>query len=450
MDYLEYLWGKINSMNRFHLLVAAASSGTGKTTFTLGLLRALLNRGYSVQPFKTGPDYIDTKFHQLACGRESVNLDSFMMSANHIQHLYSKYAASSEACVVEGAMGLFDGYERMKGSSAQVAEILDLPIVLLVNAERTAYSVAPLIYGFKHFRPNLNIAAVVFNRVSSDTQFRYLQDACSDVELPCLGYLPRMKDLEIPSRHLGLSLDSLLGDLPDRVASLIEKHIDMDSLMEICQFDPSQLPHGQAPDPLTPLTEAPLRIAVARDAAFNFIYKENIERLRELGTILFFSPLYDTDLPDADLLYLPGGYPEYYLGQLAGNMRLKNQIRAYAEGGGRLLAECGGMMYLCNSITDSEGMSHEMCGLIDATATMQQMRLHLGYRTMDYRGEQWRGHEFHYSKLLEPQSKSVVQQYNARAEAVETALYRYKNTLASYTHLYWGESNLLALFDQGY
>ena len=188
------------------LLIGAATSGSGKTTFTMGLLRALHKRGLRVQPFKCGPDYIDTQFHTLAADHESVNLDTWMASNTHVQHLYNKYGDGADVCVTEGVMGLFDGYQRMQGSSAEIARLLNIPVVLIVSARSTAYSVAPLIYGFKHFNPAVKIAGIVFNQVSSPSHFAYLREACVDAGVECLGYLPMTEGLKIPSRHLGLTL----------------------------------------------------------------------------------------------------------------------------------------------------------------------------------------------------------------------------------------------------
>ena len=197
------------------ILIGAASSGSGKTTFTLGLLRALKKRGISVQPYKCGPDYIDTQYHGLAAGRESVNLDLFMGGEEHVKEIFARYSQGVEACVVEGVMGLFDGYSKMRGSSAEIAQVLDIPVLLIVNAKSCAYSVAPIIYGYKNFNPQVKIAGVVFNMVGSASHYATLKDACQELGVPVLGYLPKNGGIEIPSRHLGLSLDEefLFGEV---------------------------------------------------------------------------------------------------------------------------------------------------------------------------------------------------------------------------------------------
>lgn len=418
------------------LLIGALRSGSGKTTFTMGLLKALSDRGLQVQPFKCGPDYIDPQFHTLATGRASVNLDTWLASEAHVRELYGRYGDDADLCVTEGVMGLFDGYDRMRGSSAELALLLGLPVLLLVDAPSAAYTMAAQLHGIRQFRPELKLAGVIFNRPSSERHRRILEAAAADAGIPCLGFLPRRDDLEIPSRHLGLTLDTkqVMETQIARAAALVADHIDLDALLKAVQvpFHPA----GRSD-----CRPANLRIAVARDAAFNFIYRENLAQLERLGKVQYFSPLAGGPLPEADLVYLPGGYPELFLEKLRSHSDLIAQIRAYAEAGGRMLAECGGMMYL----------SRTVCGILPFECTMEGARLHLGYRRIVLAsGSQWRGHEFHYSRIADqPEVKlpSVAVQYNAAGERVDTPLYRYKNVLAGYTHLYWGEADLMKLWE---
>lgn len=426
------------------LLTGALNSGSGKTTFTMGLLRALNRRGLRVQPFKCGPDYIDTKFHGVATGRDSVNLDTWLASEDHVREVYSRYGEDADACVVEGVMGLFDGYDRMKGSSAEIAMLLGIPVLLVVNARSSAYTVAAQLHGVATFRPGLRLAGVVFNQVGSPKHERMLREACEDAGLRCFGCLPREEGLEVPSRHLGLTIaaENRMNAWIDRAADLVEHHVDIQALMEACETPFI----ARAAAPAAPGT---LRIAVARDAAFNFIYRENIDRLSELGTVTFFSPLAGDPLPPADLVYLPGGYPELFADELSSRRELMEQLRKYAEAGGRILAECGGMIYLSLIIVCAGGGSFRMCGILPFTATMEGARLHLGYRSVaDGAGHSWKGHEFHYSSLENPLAlPSSAVQYDAQGQSVPTPLYRYRNVIAGYTHLYWGESNILYLWD---
>ena len=210
------------------ILIGAATSGSGKTTFTMGLLRALTRRGLRVQPFKCGPDYIDTQFHSIAAGAESVNLDTWMASAQHVREVFARYSAGADAAVIEGVMGLFDGYDRMRGSSAEIAALLDVPVLLVVNARSTAYSVAALLHGFRSFRPDVRIAGVVFNQVASESHYAFLRDAAADAGVRSLGWIPRTEGIEVPSRHLGLTigLEQEISALADRAADLIEHNGD--------------------------------------------------------------------------------------------------------------------------------------------------------------------------------------------------------------------------------
>lgn len=424
-------------------LVAAASSGSGKTTFTLGLLRALNRRGLTVQGFKCGPDYIDPKFHRLACGRESVNLDLFMMSPEHVQAVYARHSAGSDAAVLEGVMGLYDGYVRDQGSSAEVAATLGLPTILLIDARSSAFSVGAILYGMRHFRTTSEVVGVVFNRVASESHYRFLREAAEEAGVVPLGYLPKTQLLEVPSRHLGLSLEELstLDALPETVADLIEQHVQLDRLLELIQ----------RPRPVL-REEAPLsavegmKVAVARDQAFNFIYAENLRRLSQLGELVYFSPLANEAVPASDLVYLPGGYPEFYLDQLATADQTRLTLRDHVQRGGKVLAECGGMMYLCRELRDEQGQAYPMAGILELEATMEQMRLRLGYRKLLLGGQEWRGHEFHYSRIATGEEPTKGQQRSARDEEVPTLLYAKGNVRAGYTHLYFGEANPLDLF----
>ena len=423
-----------------HLLIGAASSGSGKTTFTLGLLRALKNRSLRVQPFKCGPDYIDTRHHRMAAGSPSINLDRYMMSDLHVRDLYARYTAGTDVAVTEGVMGLFDGYDGMQGSSAEIACMLQIPVVLIVNAKSTAYSVAPLLYGFKHFNKGIKVVGAVFNFVASENHYSFLKQACEDAGVEALGYLPKRADVEIPNRHLGLSLDEdfCFEEFADRVAELVEKHVNIDRLLELTNVPESihsPLEKGQR------VCHLPLRTAVARDAAFNFVYEENIRYLHDLGEVVYFSPLKDASLPAADFVYFPGGYPELHLATLSANKPMLESVRRYAEGGGRLLAECGGMMYLSDGIRDKDGTAYTMAGVLHQSATMENMKLRLGYRTLLYKDFRLKGHEFHYSRLAEQKNPlpSCAVAYTAKGVETDTPLYRLKNVLAGYTHLYWAD-----------
>lgn len=426
--------------NYSSFLIAATNSGCGKTTVTVGLLRALSRRGYAIRPFKCGPDYIDTQYHRIAAGVDSVNLDSRFTSPDHLRRVYAHYAASIN--VVEGVMGLFDGYDHAKGSSAEVAALLHLPVILIVNARSMAYSAAAIIHGFATFSKDIHVAGVIFNQVGSERHASFLRQACDDTNVPCLGCLPRIKEMEMPSRHLGLSLDNerRINAMIELAADAVEQHVDIDQLISLSNLKPeSNQKPALFPDPswgANPLIcPKPLRISVARDAAFNFTYLENLDRLRKLGTITFFSPIADSQLPPTEFLYLPGGYPEFFLKELSSNSEMKASVSQYIEAGGKCLAECGGMMYLCDHIVGIDGQEYPMVGVLRQNATFQDMHLHLGYRQWEgttTEGEpfSFNGHEFHYSTIIENR----------------TPIYNYKNLRASYIHLYWGDKDILNLW----
>ena len=556
-------------------LIAAPTSGSGKTTVARGLMALFRRKGYRVQPFKCGPDYIDTKFHERVCGRPSINLDTFMASEEHVRHLFRHSGADADVCIVEGMMGLFDGYDRWRGSAYEIARVLGLPVVLVVDARSAAYSVAPLLYGFLHFREDVRIAGVIYNKVGSERHAKMLRQVSDDLGVTCLGCLPKQKELEVEGRYLGLDFsiglprtntESSLGNglprtnteyslgnglprtdtegslgnglprtdtegslgnglprtdteyslgnglprtdteyslgnglprtdtegslgngLPrtDTEGELFERFIAWEQLLafhatsslprhspcndEFCsglQENVQSVPSSPCPPlsarcdetaPCPPVSArcheaAPCqpvsarchettpwqceKALVARNAeSFSFVYQETLDRL---GNVTFFDPEKDVPcLDNIDLLYLPGGYPEKHAEALVANEACRQAIRQYALRGGRIVAECGGMMYLCQRILTDEG-DYPMCGVLPYTITARKAdrRLSLGYRQFTLDGVEYRGHEFHYSQFLGEIPPSAVQVYDAKGQPVPTPVFRYHNVLASYTHLY--------------
>lgn len=424
-----------------HFLISAPSSNSGKTTLTLGLLRVLKKRGFNVQSFKCGPDYIDTHHHTTASGNPGINLDIFMASEAHVRDVYDAYSAAADISVTEGVMGLFDGADKMSGSSAAIAELLDIPVILVINAKSMAYSAAPLLYGFKNFHKGIRVVGAIFNFVNSDSHYRFLQDACADVGIQALGYLPRNEKMEIPSRHLGLhmSAETDYEGIIEKLAEEIPKTIDINLLLEISSSGTANK-HLSKTLTGTSISCKKYNIAVARDEAFTFTYHQNIEVLSSLGEITFFSPIHDKTMPETDFLYLPGGYPELFAAALSSNETMLKSIRSYCLQGGLVLAECGGLMYLGKQMITADGIGFPMAGVLDCVSTMENTKLTLGYRTMQWHDLQIKGHEFHYSRLLpHSQSTEPVTIANAKGIEVETRLYRKLNTFASYMHIYWGE-----------
>ena len=465
------------------ILIAAPSSGSGKTTIARGLMALLVQRGFCVQPFKCGPDYIDTKFHEAVCGRPSVNLDTFMATPDHVRELFCRYTLGGAAApewarrpadvaVVEGMMGLFDGYDRDLGSCSEVARVLDLPVVLVVDARSAAYSMAALLQGFLHFRAGVRIAGVIFNKVGSQRHQQMLREVADEVGVPCLGCIPKQAALEQGSRYLGLDFSEDTNN--DELLRTLSECLDLQALLEstTCGTQKYHLWYKEVPPVVFAQTSC--RILVARNAeSFSFVYQETIDLLSSLGSVAFFDPEEEEsgrclagnfgnrsagnsgnrsaeefgNRPAEEsgiclsgepftLLYLPGGYPEKHLEALVRAEKTRRFVHDFAAAGGRIIAECGGMMYLCRSILTDEGEA-AMCGVLpyDVSARKADRRLSLGYRRFELEGQEMRGHEFHYTQFAQPAPASVVQVMNAKGEPVATPILRSGNVLASYTHL---------------
>ena len=370
------------------LILAAPSSGAGKTTVTLGLLRALRDRGVAVRGAKSGPDYIDGRFHEAASGAPCPNLDAWAMPPETIRGL----AAGPGTLLIEGAMGLFDAAADGRGAVADLARLLALPVVLVVDAARMAQSVRPLVRGFAAEDPAVRVAGVILNRVGSDRHEAMLRDACS---LPVLGAVRRDADLALPSRHLGLVQAEERADLDvvlDRAAAAVARAVDLDALLALA----APLPRA-APPRWDPPAQ---RIALARDDAFRFSYPHVLDAWRAGGAeVVPFSPLADEPAPDADLVVLPGGYPELHAGRLAAAARFLASLQGRAVHG-----ECGGYMVMGDGLVDADGRRHAMAGLVRLETSFAARRLHLGYRRARLEAGPlaggWAGHEFHYATIL--------------------------------------------------
>jgi cobyrinic acid a,c-diamide synthase len=415
------------------LIVAAPASGSGKTTVTLGLLRALRRRGIALRAAKSGPDYIDPRFHEAACGAPCVNLDAWAMGEARLRAL----AGGDGMLVVEGAMGLFDGAPpEGKGSTADLARLLKLPVVLVVDAARMAQSVAPLAAGFARHDPAVRIAGVVLNRVGSERHREMLARALDRVGLPVLGALPRADGLSHPSRHLGLVQAEERPDLDaflDRAADLAERHLDLDGLLALAGGH--DIPAREGPRVRPPAQ----RIAVARDAAFAFAYPHLLADWRAAGAeVRFFSPLADEAVPPADLVVLPGGYPELHAGRLAGATVFMQSLRSACEHAD-IYGECGGYMTLGDALVDAEGRSHAMAGLLPLVTTFQARRLQLGYRQVEgsegpFAGR-WTAHEFHYATTLRAEGEPLFRAWDAEGAELAPMGLRHGRVAGSFAHL---------------
>ena len=431
-------------------VVAAPHSGAGKTTVTLALLAAFRARGLAVQAFKAGPDYIDPAHHARLTGRPTHNHDSWMLPLEVNTRIFDQGSSGADVSVVEGVMGLYDGVDgvRPEGSTAHIALLLDLPVVLVVDARSMARSAAALVQGFSNFEPGVRIAGVIWNRVGSPSHRRILDEALASAGLaPSLGALPRDSSVSLPERHLGLVTPEDAG-LPDHfarsLARFAEDHVALDELLRIA---------GQAvrSSSVTPAASAGgIRIGVPRDAAFCFYYEENLRLLRqEAGEVVFFRPTDGDGVPpDLDGLYLGGGYPEAHAQKLSRNEAFLSGIRELHRAGRPIYAECGGFMALCREMEDLEGNRRPMAGIFPVTVRMDARGFRLGYREVRVEGVRRlhglvaRGHEFHYSRV-ETMPEAIRRAYrvwNARGEELEPEGYVAGNTLAGYIHLHFGSN----------
>jgi len=393
-------------------MIAAAGSGSGKTTVTLALLRYLRRRGLVVGSAKVGPDYIDPRFHEAASGRPCFNLDPWAMRAGTLARLAERVADGVELVLVEGVMGLFDGATDGTGSTADLAALTGWPVVLVVDVKAQAQSAAALVHGFATWRRDLTLAGVILNRVGGPGHAELVRAALAPLGLPVLGAIPRQTELTVPERHLGLVQAGEHGDLEaflNRAADHIGALVDTEALRALARparVDSAAAEGGDLPPPLGQ------RIAVASDAAFAFAYPHLLAGWRAQGAELVpFSPLAD-QAPDgtADALYLPGGYPELHAGRLAGNRTFLEGVRAAAARGAVVFGECGGYMALGRGLVDGAGERHALAGLLplETSFAPERRRLHLGYRRAVTRqagplgpaGTPWRGHEFHYAAVL--------------------------------------------------
>ncbi len=437
-------------MNVPRLIIAGTHSGVGKTTVTLAILAALKARGRQVQPFKAGPDFIDPGHHTAATGRLSRNLDGWMLGEAVNCDIFTRAAADADISIIEGMMGLFDGSSPVNeiGSTAELAKQLDAPVLLVIDGSAMARSVAALVSGYANFDPAVRVAGVLFNRISSEGHYKLLKEAVEqETDVVVVGYLRPDSAVTIADRHLGLvtAMEQGTGDLYGKLAKAAEETVDLDRverLAQVCRELPAAISHSMIRS-----HGRTVRIGVAQDQVFCFYYPDNLELLEAAGAELVkFSPLNDQVLPDVDMLYLGGGYPELHGEALAGNVTMRTAIRKFAELGGTIYAECGGMMYLTQAIRDFAGTSHEMVGLFSAETVMQKLGLTLGYRTVELSQDcilgasatSVRGHEFHYSTLV-PKGRLdyACALRDAREESKGLDGLVAGNALALYTHLHF-------------
>lgn len=393
------------------LMIAAPRSGSGKTLLTLGLMRGLRRQGLHVAGAKNGPDYIDPAFHAAATGQPSVNLDTWAMAPQDLLYLAARAAGDADLLIAEGSMGLFDGVPAAAGrtgASADLAALLGLPVILLVDVSGQAQSAAAIVKGCMAYDPRVKIAGVILNRISSERHLRLIQGAVEALGAPVLGALPRAEALALPERHLGLVQAGETADLEarlERIADFVTAHVDMPALTEAA-LPLSLLGLSQGLGALPPPGQ---RIAIARDAAFSFLYPHLLAGWRAAGAdILWFSPLADeAPAAGADICWLPGGYPELHAGPIAGAGRFLAGLRAFAERK-PVHGECGGYMVLGAGLEDASGVTHAMAGLLGVVTSFAKRRMNLGYRAARLLSDgplgpaatRLRGHEFHYASVV--------------------------------------------------
>ena len=438
------------------LVVAGTSSGVGKTTFTVGLVRALRSRGLKVAVFKCGPDYLDPTYHARAAGATSHNLDGWMMGGEAVVSTFVRASEGADIAIIEGVMGLFDGASatEQSGSTAEIAKWLDAPVLLVVDASGMARSVAAVGRGFAEFDRELRLAALICNRVGSKGHLEILKEASAHP--PVIGGLPKEASAAFPERHLGLrSADELaVADaLFSRWSELVNQWCDLDGIISLAAKAGTL--QTDAPIAQAAGREGKCAIGVACDEAFHFYYEDNLARLENAGARLVrFSPIRDVRLPVVDGLYLGGGYPEAHAAELERNAAMREQIAEFAARGGVIYAECGGLMYLCSKLQTLDGSIYRMCGVVPARTIMCERLQALGYveaRTLNDSifgpaGVGFRGHQFRYSRL-EPLSPNTAPAFAIRrrrdgAESEEG--FSLNNVIASYVHAHWASNPSMA------
>ena len=442
-------------MSNRRIVIAGTHSGVGKTTITLGLLAALRARGQHVQPFKVGPDFIDPSHHRVAAGRPSRNLDSWLMDDATNLELFARASSGADIAVIEGMMGLFDGFSgrNEQGSAAHMAKLLHAPVVLVVDAAAMARSAGAMVLGYQLFDPQVDVRGVIFNRAGSAGHFEMLKEAVeSRTSVKVLGYLLRDASLSMPERHLGLvpQAEHDQAELYGRIAERLEQTIDLDALLALAESE--ALPAVAAKLFAGESAATVARIGVALDEAFNFYYEDNLELLRHHGAQLVpFSPVHDARIPEVDLLYIGGGFPELFTAPLAGNAAMAESIRAFAREGGPIYAECGGLMYLGESLQPFDGEPARMLGLLPVRTRMTRERLSIGYTEASVEapnliaraGEQLRGHEFHWSEWEAAGSPQATYTLRRRGQTKPDG-FSAGRVLGSYLHLHFGSQPWVA------
>lgn len=441
-------------MENPRILIAGTHSGAGKTTLTLGLMAAFIKRGVRVQGFKCGPDYIDPAYHTAITRRPSRNLDSWMMSHDLVRQVFHHGSRGGDLSIIEGVMGLYDGKNPTsdEGSSAEISLITKTPVILVMNIKSMARSAAAIVKGFQSLNPKVNIVGVIANFAGSKGHGELVRQAIEqECGIPLLGVLTADQQIAIPERHLGLLPAMERGELEGlftRLADLMEENMDLDSILTLAQEVEELEYSGIEYDPFLSTKETSLvRIAVARDGAFNFYYPENLELLEAAGAeLVYFSPVAGESVPeDVDGLYIGGGFPEEFAEQLGRNQKVSHSVKVAIQQGMPTLAECGGFMYLTEELENTDGTCYPMAGVIPGRTVMEKRLVALGYREVTglrdnflLEGTKARGHEFHYS-IFQPGSLPLKPAYMSKGlrKDGEEGVVATGNLVAGYTHLHF-------------
>jgi len=441
------------------MVIAGTHSGVGKTTAALGIMAALKRRGLSVQPFKVGPDFIDPGHHETICKVPSRNLDGWMVGKASTMSTFAEHSCATDIAVIEGVMGLFDGYRGSggDGSTAQIARWLKASVILVIDARGMSGSAAALLYGFQHYDRGLDIAGVIFNRMGSADHYQWLKTIIEKkCNLPVIGHLPTESSLSIPERHLGLvSAPELVlkKKFIERLALLFERYLDLDLLLKISSPVEKKFLQARGLHATSRHAVPSVRIGIAHDEAFFFYYQDNLDLLRHMGAeLIYFSPLHDRALPHhLDGIYIGGGYPELFAPALEANVTMRKELKRFAVNGGVIYAECGGLMYLGKGIENFDNALYSMVGIFHFTAVMHPRLTHLGYYTvralrgtiLARRGDRARGHQFRYSTLKGTGARAG-DALSLRKGTTGTSYrdgYAYKNVLAQYVHIHFGSNS---------
>ena len=427
-------------------VIAGTNSGCGKTTITSALISALKKRGMQVQPFKMGPDYIDTMFHSFIAECDGRNIDSFLFDDDTFRYIFQKNSEEADIAVCEGVMGMYDGIGKTSNSStAEMSKIIDAPVIMVVNAKGMAVSAAAMVKGFIEFDKTVNVCGVILNNVKSETQYVFLKSIIEEhTDTEVLGYLQENEKIKIGSRHLGLITArevSRLEKKMDILADEAERTIDIDRILEIAE-NASDLKFKDILSKDLKDKFKGLRVGIAYDMAFNFYYRDNIDFLNYLGIETeFFSPLKDYRIPkNIDALYIGGGYPELFPVELTNNISMRNSIKQFAEKGGYIYAECGGLIYMSEKIKTFDGNEYSMTGVLKGSCKMGDKLRHFGYVELKDRETEMeiKGHEFHYSiENIRNRTLFEVSKTRGNRKTVWRSGYNYKNVIASYPHIHF-------------